>query len=166
MGTRSGDVDPALPYFLARKLDMEPQEVYDLLNKKSGLYGLSGVSNDMREILAEAEDGNQQAEQALEVFCYRLKKYIGAYRAVLGRLHGLIFTAGIGENCPEVRRQACQGLERAGICLDEDRNAGTKGEEAVISADDADVAVMVVPTNEELKIAIDTYAICSKGEEE
>lgn len=160
MGTRSGDGDPALPYFLTTRLDMESEEVYELLNRKSGLLGLSGVSNDMREILQESENGNERATRALEVFCYRLKKYIGAYTAVLGDVDGIVFTAGIGENCPEVRSLACGELEGLGIEVDENRNAEVHGEEAIISKDSSPTAVLVIPTNEELKIAIDTYELC------
>ena len=160
MGTRSGDGDPALPYFLTTRLDMESEEVYELLNRKSGLLGLSGVSNDMREILQESENGSERATRALEVFCYRLKKYIGAYTAVLGDVDGIVFTAGIGENCPEVRSLACGELEGLGIEVDENRNAEVHGEEAIISKDSSPTALLVIPTNEELKIAIDTYELC------
>lgn len=159
MGTRCGDVDPALFFFLSDELGMTPAQTYDLLNKDSGLKGLSGKSNDMREIQAETEKGNRRAAMALEVFCYRIKKYIGAYHAVLGALHGIVFTAGIGENCPRVRRLVCDGLEPLGIRLDEDSNQAAVGREAVISEQGSPTAVLVVPTDEELKIAIDTYRI-------
>ena len=165
MGTRSGDIDPALPYFLQSRLDMEPEDVDDLLNRKSGLLGLSGVSNDMREVLSESNNGNDRARQGLEVFCYRLKKYIGAYLAVLERVHGIVFTAGIGENCPEVRANACAGLEGLGIELDRARNDAVTGEEAIVSTEASRTAVLVVPTNEELKIAIDTFRLCRQGSE-
>jgi len=159
MGTRCGDIDPALFFYLAEQLGMSPQEVYDLLNRRSGLAGLSGVGNDMREIIAAARSGNVRAELALGVFCYRVKKYIGAYHAVLGRLDGIVFTAGIGENSPEVRRRALDGLEPLGIRLDEKKNARAVGREAIISADNSAVSVLVVPTDEALNIAIDTYGV-------
>lgn len=159
MGTRCGDIDPSIPYLLAENLGMSPKEVYDLLNRSSGLAGLSGVSNDMREVVAAAAAGNVWAERALDVFCYRIRKYVGAYWAVLGRLDGLVFTAGIGENCAEVRRRVCQGLEGLGLCLDERMNQQAAGRDAVISTPDSRVAILVVPTNEELKIAVDTYEV-------
>jgi acetate kinase len=163
MGTRCGDVDPALFFYLVERLGMSSQEVYDLLNRKSGLSGLGGVGNDMREIIAAAEGGNNRAELALEVFCYRVKKYIGAYHAVLGRLHAVVFTAGIGENSPEVRRRILQGLEPLGISLDQQCNIDAVGREAVISTEDSRVRVLVVPTDEALKIAVDTYEIYLRG---
>jgi acetate kinase len=159
MGTRSGDLDPALPYFFSQNLGMKPQEIYDLLNRRSGLAGLSGVGNDMRSIIAAAKGGNERAELALKVFCYRVKKYIGAYMAVLGRLDAVAFTAGIGENAPEVRRRICAGLEGLGIRLDQQANEKAVGREAVISTADSPTTVLVVPTDEALKIAIDTYEI-------
>ena len=163
MGTRCGDIDPALPFFFVERLGMSEQEVYDLLNRRSGLAGLSGVGNDMREIIAAARDGNKRAELALSVFCYRVKKYIGAYYAVLGRLNGIVFTAGIGENSPEVRRRCLEGLEPLGIVLDEKRNVEAVGCQAIISADDSPVSVCVVPTDEALEIAIDTYGVYVGG---
>ncbi len=159
MGTRSGDVDPGLFYFLAEWLDMSPADVYGLLNRESGLTGLSGVSNDVREILAAESAGDQRAKMALDLFAYRVRKYIGAYFAVLGHVDGLVFTAGIGENCAELRRRACEGLEGLGVVLDEAKNAAAVGREAVISSDDSATAVLVVPTNEALQIAIETYDI-------
>ena len=159
MGTRCGDIDPALSFFFTESLGMTSREVYDMLNKQSGLAGLSGVGNDMRAVLAAARSGSERAEQALEIFCYRIKKYIGAYYAVLGEVHGLVFTAGIGENCAEVRGRFGIGLERLGIKLDDRKNEATVGGAAVISADDSPTAVLVVPTDEELKIAIDAYQL-------
>jgi len=159
MGTRCGDIDPALPFVLGRDLAMKPEQVYDLLNRRSGLAGLSGVGNDMREVMAAARAGNQWAERGLEVFCYRIKKYIGAYWAALGRLDGVVFTAGIGENSAEVRARVCAGLEPLGLRLDERRNQEAVGREGVISPPGARPAVLVVPTDEELKIAMDTYQV-------
>jgi acetate kinase len=160
MGTRCGDVDPALFFLLTRELDMAPADVYDLLNRQSGLQGLSGKTNDMREILADAEEGDARARAALEVFCYRVRKYIGAYLAVLGGADAVVFTAGIGENCPLVRRMVCQGLEPLGIRLDGARNEAAVGREATISEDGSPVTVLVVPTDEELRIAIETHRLC------
>ena len=159
MGTRCGDIDPALFFLLGNELEMAPGDIYDLLNRRSGLQGLSGKSNDMREIMADAERGDPRARATLEVFCYRVRKYIGAYLAVLGAAHAVVFTAGIGENCPPVRRMACEGLESLGIRLDEDKNEAAVGREALISEDGSPIAVLVVPTDEELKIAVDTYRL-------
>ncbi len=157
MGTRCGDIDPGLFYLLTEWLDQSPAELYDLLNRDSGLAGLSGVSNDVRELLAAASEGNERAQMALEVFCYRARKYVGAYFAVLGRVDGLIFTAGIGENSPEVRGEICRGLEGLGIALDPDANRAARGADALISAPDSPTAVLVVCTNEELQIATDVW---------
>ena len=165
MGTRCGDIDPALSFYFSEQLGMSPQEVYDLLNRRSGLAGLSGVGNDMREIIAAARSGNERAELALGVFCYRVKKYIGAYYAVLGRLDGIVFTAGIGENSAEVRRRALDGLGPLGIYLDEQKNIAAVGREAIISADNSTVSVLVVPTDEALNIAIDTYEVYVRSSE-
>jgi acetate kinase len=162
MGTRCGDIDPSLPFLFTDMLGMSPQEVYDLLNRRSGLVGLSGVSNDMREIIEAAEsDGEEsgRARKALQVFSYRVKKYIGAYCAVLGELDAVVFTAGIGENCPQVRQMACEGLQQMGIQVDERRNEATVGQEGIISLDGSRVSVLIVPTDEELKIASDTYEV-------
>jgi acetate kinase len=159
MGTRCGDVDPALFYFVSKWLDLSPGEIYEMFNRRSGLTGLSGVGNDVREILRAAAAGNERASVALDVFAYRVKKYIGAYWAALGKVDGIVFTAGIGENCPELRRRVCEGLDGLGIVIDEGRNNAAVGKEAVISAAGSPVAVVVVPTDEELQIAIETYDI-------
>ncbi len=162
MGTRSGDIDPSLPYLMTQLAEMSPEEVYEMLNRQSGLLGLSGISNDMREIISSMEaqdDGAERAKKALEVFSYAVKKYIGSYWAILGDLHGIVFTAGIGENCPRVRRMACSGMEKMGLKLDADRNKRAIGSESMVSTPDSDVPVMVVPTDEELKIAMDTFEI-------
>jgi acetate kinase len=163
MGTRCGDVDPALFYFLHREQGASVQRVYELLNRESGLLGLSGASNDMREIEAAAARGQAAAQRALDAFCYRVRKYIGAYFAALGGTDAVVFTAGIGENSPTVRRLACTGLEALGIRLDETRNAAALGAEARISTDDSRTAVLVVPTDEELKIALDTYDLVPRS---
>lgn len=159
MGTRCGDVDPGLFFFLCEWLELGPAQVYEMFNRDSGLTGLSGVSNDVREILAAAAAGNERAQTALDVFAYRVKKYIGAYLAVLGRVDGIVFTAGIGENCAPLRAAICEGLEALGIVLDKERNEAAVGTEAVISAEGSPAAVLVIPTNEALEIAIETYEV-------
>jgi acetate kinase len=158
MGTRSGDVDPAVVTHLRRVADLSADDVDSQLNRASGLTGLSGV-NDMREIHRRAASGDDDAELALDVYCYRIRKYIGAYYAVLGRVDGIVFTAGVGENNPDIRARALSGLDRLGIQLDLIRNAATEHSARVVSTDDAAVAVLVVPTNEELEIARQSLAV-------
>ena len=158
MGTRSGDVDPAVVAHLRRVADLSADEVDSQLNRASGLTGLSGV-NDMREIHRRAASGDDDAELALDVYCYRIRKYVGAYYAVLGRVDGIVFTAGVGENNPDIRARALSGLGRLGIHLDLIRNAATEHSARVVSTDDAAVAVLVVPTNEELEIARQSLAV-------
>lgn len=162
MGTRSGDVDPSVLTFLAQHEKMSPEAIDALLNHKSGLQGLCGVS-DMREVIDKIEAGDRRAQTALAVFAYRIKQYIGAYTACLGRVDALVFTAGISENVPLVRAQACMGLEGLGISIDSRRN--TRCSEGVqdISMADSRVKVLVIPTNEELRIAQETKkALISK----
>jgi acetate kinase len=158
MGTRSGDVDPALPFFLADQLDMSLKDIDELLNKKSGLKGICG-DNDMRGILMKKNNGDSRAALALDVYVYRIKKYIGAFWAALGRLDGLIFTAGIGENSPDVRALCCQNLSELGLEIDPDRNAGTGDDVREINTQSGRVKILVVPTNEELKIAQETRTV-------
>ncbi len=158
MGTRSGDVDPALPFFLADRLGMSLREIDDLLNRESGMKGLCGLI-DMRDILAKRAGGDRRAAVAVEVYAYRVKKYIGAFLAVLGRLDALVFTAGVGENSPEIRALSCRGLEELGIVVDEGRN-DLAGKEAVdVASPSSRVRILVIPTNEELKIAQETKRI-------
>ncbi|MBS3761737.1 MAG: acetate kinase [Planctomycetes bacterium] len=159
MGTRCGDIDPALSFHFTENLGMNPREVYDLLNRRSGLEGLSGVSNDMRELSEASETGNHRAQVAMEVFCYRAKKYIGAYMAALGRLDAVIFTAGIGENSARVRKMICSDLENLGIELDEEKNRKVRAEEAALSTESSPVSILCVPTDEALKIAMDTFEL-------
>lgn len=159
MGTRSGDLDPSLVAVIGERLGLGASEVVTLLNNESGLLGLSGVSSDMREVSRAAAQGNQRAELALEVFCRRVRKYIGAYLAVLGGAEAVVFSAGIGENSPEVRRRVCAGLEALGVVLDEEANRRVRAQEADISAPEARVRVLVVPTDEERMIAEDTYRV-------
>ena len=157
MGTRPGDFDPAIVLHLMAKLEMTPPEVSTMLNRYSGLYGLSGESNDMRQVLDSARQGHERARRAVDVFCYRIRKYIGAYTAVLGQVHGLVFTGGIGENAPRVRDLACEGLSSLGYEIDRQKNEKAVGVEADISGRDSRVQIFVIPTNEELLIARDTY---------
>lgn len=156
MGTRSGDVDPALPEYLQRVAGLDPADVNTELNTRSGLLALAGVS-DVREVTARALAGDPDAELALDVYCYRIRCYVGAYYAALGRLDAIAFTAGVGENSAVVRQRALAGLDRLGIVVDPERNAGTgpgdRHGARVISPDGTEVAVLVVPTDEELQIA-------------
>ena len=159
MGTRSGDLDPSLILYIMGKEDLTLNEASTLLNKHSGLIGISGESSDMREIIAAVKDNQQRSKWAFEIFCYRIKKYVGAYAAAMGGLDGLIFTGGIGENSSEVREAVCKDLKFLGIELDELKN---KNADEMISKDNSKVAVMRIPTNEELVIALDTAKIVSE----
>ena len=158
MGTRSGDLDPAVVFYLHREAGLSVDDIDDLLNKRSGMLGLAGA-NDLREVGRRAADGDQAATEALDVYCYRIRKYVGAYAAALGRLDALVFTAGVGENNDGVRAGVCQDLEGLGVTLNPKRNRARSGRPRTISADDAPVAVLVVPTNEELEIAEQTLAV-------
>ncbi len=158
MGTRSGDVDPALTGHLHRVAELSVDDVDDALNRESGVLALAGA-NDMREVHRRANDGDDGARLALEVYCYRLRKYVGAYYAALGRVDAIVFTAGVGENDAEVRGKALAGLGRLGIAVDPDRNAAQNTGARVISAAGTDVAVLVVPTDEELEIARQAAAV-------
>ncbi|WP_299529150.1 acetate kinase [uncultured Streptomyces sp.] len=158
MGTRSGDVDPAVVFHLKRVAGMSADEIDVLLNKKSGLVGLCG-DNDMREIRRRVDEGDRAATLAFEIYIHRLKKYIGAYTAVLGRVDAVVFTAGVGENSAPVREAAIAGLEELGMAVDAGLNAVRSGEPRVISPEYARVAVAVVPTDEELEIAGQTFAL-------
>jgi acetate kinase len=159
MGTRSGDLDPAVILYIMGHEELTLNEANTLLNKHGGLQGISGVSSDMKDILEESEKGNKSAKLALDIYCYRIRKYIGAYAAALGGLDVLVFTAGIGENAPAVRKKACKNLEILGIKIDEKRNQEAIKKEAMISSPKARVKVLVIPTNEELVIARDTERI-------
>ena len=158
MGTRCGDIDPALPFFLADHLNMSLQEIDALLNKESGLKGICRM-NDMREVLAKREEGDPLADLAVEVYAYRIRKYIGAYFAALGGLDVLVFTAGVGENSPEIRQLCCQDLEGLNLVMDPGRNQKREKGVREINAADSRVKILVVPTNEELKIARETQKI-------
>jgi acetate kinase len=155
MGTRCGDVDPAIPFFLMRHAGMSAGEVEDLFESRSGLKGICGLG-DMREILEQAARGNELAGLATGMFCYRIKKYIGAYIAVLGRVDAVVFTGGIGENAPAIRERACEGLEGLGIALDAARNAQAAGTVSEIQKDGAPVKILVIRTDEECEIARQT----------
>jgi acetate kinase len=163
MGTRTGDMDPAVVTFIMRKEHLGADEMDDLLNKKSGLKGLSGVSNDLREIMAVAAHGNR-AQLAIDIFCNRITKYIGAYAATMGGLDGVIFTGGIGENAVDVRAKVLAPLEFLGVKLDEARNK-SKDKEKLISTAGSKVKAMVIPTNEELMIAMKTQLIVNESTE-
>ncbi|MGV9272998.1 acetate kinase [Streptomyces griseosporeus] len=162
MGTRSGDLDPAVIFHLARVGHMSMDEIDTLLNKRSGLFGLCG-DNDMREIRRRIDEGDEEAALAFDIYIHRLKKYIGAYYAVLGRVDAVAFTAGVGENAAPVREAAVAGLEGLGLAVDPERNAVRGDAPRVISPDSARVAVAVVPTDEELEIATQTYALVGKN---
>ncbi len=162
MGTRSGDMDPAIILHIMAREELSLHEANTLLNKHSGLAGISGVSSDMREIIEAAAGGNNTAQLALDVFCYRLKKYVGSYAAAMGGIDALVFTGGVGENSADVRRKTCEGLEFIGLQVDNDKNTAAKGKETDISVDDARGRVLVIPTNEELVIARDTHRIVSE----
>lgn len=161
MGTRSGDLDPAVVFTLSKQNGLSDDDIYTLLNKKSGLLGLSGLSSDFRDIQLAMEDGNERAKLALDVFVHRAKKYVGAYMAILGRVDAIAFAGGIGENSTYARREILKGLEAFGVELDLERNE-TRGEEKLISTDASKVKVFVIPTNEELMIARETQKIVEK----
>jgi len=166
MGTRSGDLDPAVPFYLSRATGMSEGDLEALLNKASGLKGICGA-NDMREVLQMANRGEPQAKLALEFYCYRVKKYIGAYVAVLGRVDAIVFTGGIGENAALIRKQCCQGLEALGITVDNKKNEEAYEEVLEIQRDDASVKVLAIRTKEEREIAEQTVAAlfrAQKGE--
>ncbi len=159
MGTRCGDIDPALIPIIENVEHLSAKQIDEIMNKKSGMLGVSGISNDFRDLEEALHKGNRRAKLALEMFDYRLKKFIGAYTIVMGGLDALVFTAGIGENDPETRYEACKGLEFMGLYLDEEKNNNTKGVLAEISLPESKVKVYVIPTNEELMIARDTKSI-------
>ena len=159
MGTRSGDIDPSVMEFICKKENMDINGIMDVLNKKSGVQGLSGVSSDFRDLQAGAADGNKRCEMAVDVFCYRVLKYIGAYVAAMNGVDAIAFTAGLGENDEIVRRKIVSRLGYLGITLDEEANENGRGKEITISTPDSKVPVWIVPTNEELAIARETVAL-------
>jgi len=163
MGTRAGEIDPGVLTFISGKEHLRASDVSDLLNKQSGVLGVSGVSSDMRELEKAIQAGNERAILAKEMYNYRIKKYVGSYAAVLGGLDLLVFTGGVGENQWNTRSAVCADMEFMGIRIDESKNIGLHGQEMVISAPESKVTVMVVPTDEELMIARDTVDILTKG---
>ena len=164
MGTRCGDIDPAIIPYLEKNLNYTADSIDNLINKESGLLGVSGVGNDMRDIEARAAEGHERSKLALEIFCYRASKYIGAYAAAMGGLDAVVFTAGIGERSPPVREMICANLGFMGVEIDKEKNAECHTE-CDISANDTGVRVFVIPTNEELSIARETVHVVS-GENE
>ena len=160
MGTRSGDIDAGAVTFLMDKFQLDTKGISDLLNKKSGLAGVSELSSDFRDILAGIASGNDKARLAKEMYTYRIKKYIGAYAAAMGGVDIILFTGGAGENQWEVREGATTGLEYMGVKMDEAKNRSCRATEAILSADDSPVTVCCIPTDEELMIALDTQALC------
>ena len=158
MGTRSGDIDPQILFYLMER-GFSKEDLNRILNKESGMLGLSGISNDMRDIEEAAASGNKQCREALDVYAYRIRKYIGAFAANMVRTDILVFTGGIGENSVKMRERICHRLESLGIILDDERNRENGNRQGVISADYSKTAICVVPTNEELQIASDTYEI-------
>ena len=159
MGTRVGDVDPGALTFIMDKEHLDTKQLSNLINKKSGVLGISGISSDMRDIDAAIAEGNERAKLALDMYIYRIIKYIGAYTAVLNGVDIIVFTGGVGENQQPLRKAVCEHLSYLGVKIDDAVNASSRGEEKVISAADSKVKVVVIPTDEELMIARDTEAI-------
>jgi acetate kinase len=163
MGTRSGDVDPGVISYIMEKENMGTKGISTLLNKFSGMLGISGVSSDMREIEEAIEGGNKRAIMALKTYCYRIKKYVGSYAAALGGVDILVFTGGVGENQASARKAVCENMEYMGIELDEELNDSVRAKEIVISKPSSKVKVLIIPTDEELTIAKDTVDILSQA---
>lgn len=159
MGTRSGDVDGGALTFIEKKLGLDADGLSDLLNKKSGMLGITGVSSDMREIEKAFEEGNERAKLAFDMYFYRIRKYIGAYAAAMDGCDIIVFTAGVGENQPSLREEVCKKLTYLGVEIDVEKNKNLRGKEAIISTPESKVAVCVIPTDEELMIASDTMAL-------
>jgi len=162
MGTRMGDIDAGALLYVADKEDLSIEQMNKLINKESGVFGISGISPDMRELEDAAfNKGNERAQLALDMFHYRIKKYIGAYVAAMGGVDVIVFTGGIGENGWETRQEICSGLEYLGMEIDTEKNTGLRSKAAVISKDGNKVKALVMPTNEELAIALDTFELVS-----
>ncbi len=161
MGTRSGNLDPAILQFIMNKYGYTADEMLNILNKKSGVLGISGVGSDFRDLEKAAKEGNERAQLALDKFAYEVRKYIGSYAAAMGVVHSITFTAGVGENGPDMRESICEGLGFLGVHVDHEKNQ-VRGKETDISAADSTVKVYVIPTNEELMIARDTLALVTK----
>jgi acetate kinase len=158
MGTRSGNIDPAIVPFIMEKEGLSTDEMNNYLNKKCGVYGVSGVSSDFRDLEDAANNGNNRAQLALQIFAYQAKKFIGSYVAAMNGLDAIVFTGGIGENSSTTRKMICEDMEFFGIKIDEEKNQ-VRGKQADISAEAAKTKVLVIPTNEELMIAMDTVAL-------
>ena len=161
MGTRSGDVDATILEYLMGRYGYDIKEMLNILNKKSGVLGISGVSSDFRDLDEAAQKGNERAALALEKFIYEVKKFIGAYATAMGGVDAIVFTAGIGENSKELRAEICQGMEYMGVKMDMEKN-NVRGQEVDVSAAGSKVKIFIIPTNEELMIAMDTAALCAK----
>lgn len=161
MGTRCGDVDPGVVLYLQRRLSMSPEAVDEMLNRDSGLLGISGISRDMRDIIAAADGGHERARLALDIFCRRVRQYIGAYLAQLGGAHAVIFTGGIGEHSAVVRAHILDGMAALGLVVDERANRSEGSEARVVSTSDSPVALLVIPTDEELQIAREVHRLIS-----
>ncbi|MPM87664.1 Acetate kinase [bioreactor metagenome] len=165
MGTRCGDIDPTIVEFLMKKEKKSLSEVISILNKQSGILGISGVSNDMRDIEKAINENNERAKLAYQMYNYKIKKYVGAYLAAMNGADAICFTAGVGENDITVRKEICKDMEYAGLIFDEQANKNFKrGEETLISTPDSKIKVYIIPTNEELMLARDTYCIVSEQE--
>ena len=161
MGTRCGDIDPAIVCYIMKKENLTVDEMDNYMNKKSGVLGLSGVSSDFRDLEAAAKEGNERAQMALQVFAYRVKKYIGSYAAAMGGVDCIVFTGGIGENTGSMRKLICEDLNFLGLVIDDERNK-IRAQEQIITTDGSRVKVVIVPTNEELMIARDTLALVNQ----
>jgi acetate kinase len=162
MGTRSGDLDPSILFYIMEKEELPLNGLHSMLNRHSGLLGISGYAADMRDLISEAKNGDRRCQQAIDVFCYNIKKYIGSYMAVMNGCDAIIFTAGIGENSPLIRKKAVEEMENLGIVLDAEKNEkAAPGQIEKISADSSDIDLYVIPTNEELVIAIDAAKIAT-----
>ena len=162
MGTRSGDIDAGAVMFLEKKLGLDADGMSDLLNKKSGVLGITGISSDMREIEEAEANNNAKAKLALDMYFYRVKKYVGAYAAAMGGVDIIVFTAGVGENQPGLREEVCRDMEWMGVKIDSKLNAGVRGKEVILSTDDSKVKVCIIPTDEELMIASDTMTLLKR----
>ena len=163
MGTRCGDIDAAITFYLADKGGWPLCEINDLFNKKSGLLGLSGVSNDMRQVKDAADKGDPRASLALDVYAYRVRKYVGAYKAALGRVDAVVFTGGVGENAAFMRQRIMEGLDAIGMAIDPLRNADLRGKAGDIATGESPTRILVIPTDEEKMIAIDTMEVALRG---
>jgi acetate kinase len=163
MGTRPGDVDPGALAYLLREAGMSPGDLDRILNRESGLLGVSGSSADMAVLLGKEAEGDQRAHEAIEMFCYRGRKYIGAYLAVLGEAQSVVFGGGIGEHSPEIRRRICEPLEPLGLQIDGARNAALVGSEGRFSRDGSPISAWVIPSDEERIIARDTFDLLSRS---